>query len=327
MYQKSESHAGTDVEAASHRPGGSVSSFSDFGGAPASLASSGLKPTRQPSSVSGAPAAAGATAAMPLPAAAAAAAAPVPESPAQHDGSRAAGGSDTSSEVEFADAAEYDDYDGDGDCASGGDEYGADDQQERLRELTLEQEVPLLAVALTSAAVRVQYSADRLAVGLRMHALRIDNELMGSALGSQFAVLAVSSTLSTSAPAASAAVEVAEVPRMIAAAGAAYGESSAGVANVVGGSSAAGFSGGGGGGGGDVGDVGGGKEEGSPLVRLEFTSFSSTSSKYKGLDTEISLQLAGLALTCHRPIVAALMGLGTDMAYASSLLAMEKRNA
>ncbi|GLI59140.1 hypothetical protein VaNZ11_000965, partial [Volvox africanus] len=315
MYQKSESHAGTDVEAPSHRHGGSVSSFSDFGGPLTSIASSGLKPTGQPSSVSAGLVARGAagegdtTAAVPSPvAAAAAAAAVVPGPSSQHGGSRVPGGSDTSSEVEFADAADYDDYDGGGGSASGGDEYSADEQQERLRELTLEQEVPLLAVALTSAAVRVQYSADRLAVGLRMHALRIDNELMGSALGSQFAVLAVSSSTSAAAAAAAAAgVKVAEVPG-VAAAAAAPGESN------VGGS-------------GGVGDVGDGKEDGAPLVRLEFSSYSSTSSKYKGLDTEITLQLAALTLTCHRPTVAALMGLGTDMAYAINLLEAEKNAA
>lgn len=44
----------------------------------------------------------------------------------------------------------------------------------------------------------------------------------------------------------------------------------------------------------------------------------------QNLDSELRLDVAALSLTCHRPTVAALMGLGSDMAYCNSLLAAEK---
>ena len=43
----------------------------------------------------------------------------------------------------------------------------------------------------------------------------------------------------------------------------------------------------------------------------------------QGLDSELGLQLAGLTLMCHRPTIAALMGLGSDMGYATALLSAE----
>jgi vacuolar protein sorting-associated protein 13A/C len=61
------------------------------------------------------------------------------------------------------------------------------------------------------------------------------------------------------------------------------------------------------------------------VVRLGFITWSRESSKYSGLDTELTLTLSTLHLYCHRPTVAALMAFGTDMADIGSLLALQKQ--
>ena len=43
--------------------------------------------------------------------------------------------------------------------------------------------------------------------------------------------------------------------------------------------------------------------------------------RYTGVDVELSLQLSTLLFFCHRPTVAALMVLGTDLAAITALLA------
>jgi hypothetical protein len=47
----------------------------------------------------------------------------------------------------------------------------------------------------------------------------------------------------------------------------------------------------------------------------------SLSARYTGVDVELSLQLSTLLFFCHRPTVAALMVLGTDLGAITTLLA------
>lgn len=59
------------------------------------------------------------------------------------------------------------------------------------------------------------------------------------------------------------------------------------------------------------------------VVRLGFITWSRESSKYSGLDTELTLTLSTLHLYCHRPTVAALMAFGADMADIGTVLARQ----
>ncbi len=61
------------------------------------------------------------------------------------------------------------------------------------------------------------------------------------------------------------------------------------------------------------------------VVRLGFITWSRESSKYSGLDTELTLTLSTLHLYCHRPTVAALMAFGADMADIGTVLARQKQ--
>ena len=62
-------------------------------------------------------------------------------------------------------------------------------------------------------------------------------------------------------------------------------------------------------------------------MTLTFSSNSTTSSKYEGVDTEMALCLSTLYLHCHRPTLAALMSLGTDMGAAGTLLAANEERS
>ncbi|GFR52306.1 hypothetical protein Agub_g14843, partial [Astrephomene gubernaculifera] len=333
MYQQSESHAGTDVEGGvmTHGPG-STSSASDLTAAAAGSTSTAPRPPSAKSASRGS--AAGTSAA-------AASVGPPPHSRPSSSRLAAAGGggggvasealSGSDAEDEFEDAAEY--QHGEEEAASDeeessnssirmedsaslsddddGEEEGDQEQHPnkgaaaaataKLREISLEQEVPLLAVRLAAAAVQLQYSADRMAVALRMQALQVDDQLMGTALGRQFAVLAVSSSSPSSS---SLSPSLSSLPY-----------SGSDVRRTA--SAEAG-----------AGGVGGASTESldaPPLVQLSFISNSASSDRYQNLDSELTLHLEGLSLACHRPTVAALMGLGADMAYANSLLAAEKQ--
>ncbi len=59
------------------------------------------------------------------------------------------------------------------------------------------------------------------------------------------------------------------------------------------------------------------------LVSVSFAATPASSPRYSGVDCELELKLSLLHLRCHRPTVAALMSLGSDMALAGSLLAAE----
>ncbi len=62
---------------------------------------------------------------------------------------------------------------------------------------------------------------------------------------------------------------------------------------------------------------------GTELVRLSFARNNETSSKYQGLDVELSLKLASLVFYCNRPTVSSLMVCGGDFAAIGDLLSDE----
>lgn len=62
------------------------------------------------------------------------------------------------------------------------------------------------------------------------------------------------------------------------------------------------------------------KADAGQLVKLHFSNYSMQSSLYKGLDTEIAVDLDTLYFFCNRPTVAALMTFGKDIAEIPALL-------
>eukprot|EP00955_Chlamydomonas_euryale_P032857 345195-Chlamydomonas_euryale.AAC.1 len=181
-----------------------------------------------------------------------------------------------------------------------------------LSSLRLEDDVPIALVRLRAARVSVSYSADRLSVSAAMQSMAVDDLLVG-AREPALRVLARSwapgedpadgddgsggdddDVFEDAQEEVSAPGAVDEPPADASAAAQAQAAD---------------------------GKTGGPRE----LVSVSFVSYSVTSPKYAGLDSEICMTLSALHVFAHRPTLSALMAVGGDMGAAGALLAAQQR--